>query len=162
MRDVALAMYADGADVIFHAAETSGLGLFDAATDYSTAEGRQVWAIGVDSDQYWTVTQLPGATDATAWQTHILTSVLKGIPAQTYELVAQHARGEFTPGDWNWGLASGASDISYSGGYLDDIRAEIEEFKAQIIAGEIDVPCIPEDRLDAAAELGIGPDDCHN
>jgi basic membrane lipoprotein Med (substrate-binding protein (PBP1-ABC) superfamily) len=161
-REVALSMYRNGADVIFHAAGTSGLGLFDAATEYSLAEGRQVWAIGVDTDQYETVLRLPGATDAEAWRTHILTSVLKGIDAQSYAIVAEHARGEFTPGQWKWGLASGASDISYSGGFIDDIRADIEELKAKIIAGEIDVPCIPESRLDDAAALGIGPDDCHN
>lgn len=161
MRKVALAMYADGADVIFHAAGTSGLGLFAAAVAYSSDAGTHVWAIGVDSDQYETVLRLPG-TDAEAWQTHILTSVLKGIEAQTYEVVAQHARGEFTPGSWRWGLATGTLDLSYSGGYIDDIRAAIEELKAKIIAGEIDVPCIPEEKLELAGELGIDPDDCHD
>lgn len=158
-REVGLEMYEDGADVVFHAAGDSGLGLFEAATRYSTASARQVWAIGVDTDQHETVLRLPGA-NANAWRTHILSSVLKGIEDQTYEIVAQHARGEFTSGMWNWGLASGASDLSYSGGYLDDIRTDLEALKAQIISGEIDVPCLPESRIDLAEELGIDPDFC--
>ena len=147
---------------IFAAAGNSGLGLFQAATDYSRAEGRQVWAIGVDTDQYQTVGLLPGAIDASAWESHILTSVVKGIDTAIYNVLAEYAQGTFTPGTRKEGLEAGGIGISYSGGYIDDIRDELEALKAKIIAGEIDVPCVPEDRLDAAAELGIGPDDCHD
>ena len=154
-RSTALEMYRYGADVIFHAAGNAGLGLFDAATQYSEAEGRQLWAIGVDTDQYETVPRLAGATNAEAWRAHILTSVLKGIDALAYAVVAEHAQGKFTPGNWNWGLASGASDLSYSGGYIDDIRSDLEGLKAKIISGEIHVPRVPDSRLDAAAELGL-------
>jgi basic membrane lipoprotein Med (substrate-binding protein (PBP1-ABC) superfamily)/DNA-binding SARP family transcriptional activator len=159
-RAAALLMYGNGADVIFHAAGDSGLGLFEAATTYTREEGRHVWAIGVDSDQYETVQFLPGATNSAAWQAHILTSVLKPIEEQAYTVVAEYAQGEFTPGSWNWGLESGASGLSYSGGYIDALQPTIEDLKAKIIAGEIVVPCIPEDRLDEAASMGIGPDDC--
>ncbi len=154
-RSTALEMYRDGADVIFHAAGNAGLGLFDAATQYSEAEGRQLWAIGVDTDQYETVPRLAGATNAEAWRAHILTSVLKGIDALAYAVVAEHAHGKFTPGVWNWGLESGASDLSYSGGYIDDIRADLEGLKAKIIAGEIHVPRVPTSRLNVAAEPGL-------
>jgi len=155
-------MYAEGADVIFHAAGNSGLGVFDAATAFSRDEGRHVWAIGVDSDQYETVLELPGATDAVDWQAHILTSVLKPIDGQTYAALAEYARGEFTPGQWKWGLAEGASGLSYSGGYIDDLRATLEDLEAKIVSGEIDVPCLPVDRRDQAAAMGIGLDDCHD
>ena len=43
-------MYEDGADVVYHAAGKSGLGVFQAAA----AAGDGNWAIGVDSDQYLT------------------------------------------------------------------------------------------------------------
>ncbi len=158
----ALEMFGRGADVVMHAAGTAGLGVIEAATEYSRAEGRHVWAIGVDTDQYETVMRLPGATDAGAWQSHILTSVLTGIDTMTYAVVADHARGTFRPGAWKWGLASGAIGISYSGGYIDDIRPRLEELQADIVAGRIDVPCIPPDRLEAAAALGIGPTDCRD
>jgi basic membrane protein A len=159
-RREALEMYAAGADVIFHAAGTSGLGLFEAATTYSDQEGRQVWAIGVDSDQYVTVMGLPGALDAEQWREHILTSMLKGIDTGTYAIVAAYAEGTFRPGVHNVGLTEDDSGISYSGGYIDHLRPTIEDLKARIISGEIVVPCIAEDRLDDAAALGIDPDYC--
>jgi basic membrane lipoprotein Med (substrate-binding protein (PBP1-ABC) superfamily)/DNA-binding SARP family transcriptional activator len=161
-RETALRMYRDGADVIMHAAGDSGLGLFEAATAYTRTEGRHVWAIGVDSDQYETVRRLPGATDAEAWQAHILTSVLKGIDQMAYAALAEYAEGKFTAGPWNWGLESGASGVSYSGGYIDEHRDVLEALKADIIARRIDVPCVPQERLDTARALGIGPDDCHD
>jgi basic membrane protein A len=134
--------------------------VFQAAVDFTASEGRHVWAIGVDADQYETVTSLPGATNARAWQQHILTSVLKGIDTMTYAVLAEYAEGTFTPGIWNWGLASGANGISYSGGYIDDLRPTLEDLEAKIIAGEIVVPCIPADLLGEAAEFGIDPDNC--
>jgi basic membrane protein A len=146
--------------VIFHAAGKSGLGLFDAATAYTRTTGRQVWAIGVDSDQYETVTGLPGATHPEAWREHILTSVLKGIDTGTYDVVAAYAKGEFRGGVWSQGLASTTSGISYSGGYIDDLRPALEELRARIIAGAIVVPCIPADRLGEAAALGLSPEHC--
>ena len=47
----ATGMYDKGADVVYHAAGKSGLGVFDAVE----AAGEGNWAIGVDSDQYLTV-----------------------------------------------------------------------------------------------------------
>ena len=49
-KTAATAMYDKGADVVYHAAGKSGLGVFDAAA----AAGDGKWAIGVDSDQYLT------------------------------------------------------------------------------------------------------------
>lgn len=157
----AMEMYRQGADVVFHAAGTSGLGVFEAALEYSRDEGRHVWAIGVDTDQYETVMRLPGAANAGLWRAHILTSVLKGIDQMVYEVLAQHARGRVTGGSWNWGLASGALGISYSGGYIDEFRPRLEELQARIIGGDIEVPCIPPTKRDQAAAIGIGPDECY-
>src|SRR5690606_28993635 len=55
----AAAMYASGIDVVYHAAGGSGKGLFEAAAE--TGKKGEVWAIGVDSDQYLAVdaTQQP-------------------------------------------------------------------------------------------------------
>src|SRR5690606_23439311 len=60
-------MYEDGADVVMHAAGNSGLGLFDAAAGFTEATGRHVWAIGVDTDQYFTTVDLPGVRNAEVW-----------------------------------------------------------------------------------------------
>ena len=37
-------------------------------------------------------------------------------------------------------VESGGIDISYTGGYIDDIKDEIEAYRAKIISGEITVP----------------------
>ena len=153
-------MYEDGADVVMHAAGDSGLGLFDAASAFTDATGRHVWAIGVDSDQYFTTVDLPGARNAEAWQDHILTSALKGVDDLTYAAIEAYVDGTFEPGIWTWGLESGAAGLSYSGGYLDELRDELEALRAQIIAGEIRVPCIPDDHRDEAEAMGLEPEYC--
>ena len=55
----ATAMYRAGADVVFAAAGQSGLGVFEAAAALSGGRRGQLWAIGVDSDQYDTVRVAP-------------------------------------------------------------------------------------------------------
>lgn len=161
-REAAGRMYEQGADVILHAAGTSGLGVFEAAVAYSDRSARHVWAIGADEDQFNTVVTLPGLSDAERWRAHILTSVLKQLDQAVYEALRQHADGQFTPGSWDWGLASGASGISYSGGHLDSVRPQLESFKRRIISGDIQVPCIPESRREQAAALGIGAGECYH
>jgi basic membrane lipoprotein Med (substrate-binding protein (PBP1-ABC) superfamily)/DNA-binding SARP family transcriptional activator len=150
---VAERMYADGVDVIFNVAGSAGLGIFDAAAEMSGALDRHLWAIGVDSDQYETVVRLPGATRAAAWQPHILTSMLKRFDVAVYGGLEDLAADAFVPGMHVLDLASGGVDISYSGGFLEDVRPEIERYRSQIIAREIAVPCIPDDRIDAATEF---------
>ena len=161
-RQLATQQYRQGADVVMHAAGNSGLGVFDAAVEFSRVENRHVWAIGVDTDQYETVTRLVGATDAERWQEHILTSVLKGIDAITYAALADYATGKIATEGWTWGLESGASGLAYSGGYIDQYRDRLEAFKAEIIARRIEVPCIPSDHAEVAASLGLGPRYCYD
>jgi basic membrane protein A len=139
-------LYTSGADVIFAAAGTSGLGVFQAAVDLSTTD-HQLWAIGVDSDQYLTVAQLPGSVGASAWQEHILTSMIKRYDTAVYSLLDSYAHGHLETTPQLLGLAENGVDISYSGGYINDIRPKIESFRQDIIAGKIKVPCRPLDRL---------------
>lgn len=152
-------MYEAGADVVFHAAGDSGVGVFEAATALSTSD-RQLWAIGVDTDQYQTVSELSGAVHPDAWQRHILTSVIKRADVAIYQFVADFARGELQAGRRTFDLASGGMDISYSGGFVDDIRPQLEAARAQIIEGQVIVPCLPHDRVEAALELGFAEDFC--
>ena len=145
-------MFSRGADVVLHAAGDSGAGVFEAAAALSTPE-RQLWAIGADTDQYITVGLLPGAVHAEAWKDHILTSVLRRMDVAVYEVIVDFARGEFQPGPRTFDLASGGIDISYSGGYIEDIRPQLEAAREQIIAGRIVVPCFPVERKAIAREM---------
>ena len=89
-KEAALALYGQGADVIFHAAGGSGLGLFEAAVEQSTDDSF-LWAISVDSDQYEAV----GDPDL---QEHILTSMLKRVDVAVDKAIVDFLNDEFTPG----------------------------------------------------------------
>jgi basic membrane protein A len=124
----ATGMFDNGADIVYHAAGKSGLGLFDAVEE--AGEGN--WAIGVDSDQYLTVDE--------SQKQYILTSMLKRIDTAVFEYV-QAFVGDGAPSGWvTYDLESGGVDYSTSGGFVDDIADQIDEYKEKIISGEIKVP----------------------
>jgi serine/threonine protein kinase len=139
---VATDIYRWGADVIYHAAGASGGGVFQAAAEI---RDRHVWGIGVDVDQYQEFAamdpeQAPPELQVAAWPSHVLTSMVIRVDVAVYEVLQDHSRGIFTPGVRQFGLAEGGVDIAYSGGFIDDIRPQIEDLRAQIIAGDIVVP----------------------
>jgi len=154
------AQYRAGADVIFGAAGDSGLGVFKAAAGLSSAAGPWLWAIGVDTDQYLTVEDDPANIDWQAWQPHILTSVVKRTDTGVYGVLSDYARGSLTSGTRILGLSTHGVDLSYSGGFLDSQRQVIEAWKAKVVAGSIDVPCIPADRVAEAQAIGTRPPGC--
>ncbi len=136
-REIALAMYEQGADVIYHAAGGSGAGLFEAAAEQSESSGSKVWAIGVDSDQYLTA--------APEVQDYILTSMLKQVGNAVYEITKAQADGGFTSGNVVYDLSVDGVGYSTSGDFLtEDQITTIEDYKQQIIDGAIEVPTTPE------------------
>jgi basic membrane protein A and related proteins len=129
-------MYDDGADIVYHAAGASGAGLFKAAV-----EANQL-AIGVDSDQ--------SLTASPEQQKLILTSMLKRVDTAVYDTINDLTEGKFTSGTEVFGLAEDGVDYAVNQ-YNDneellskDIQAKLDEFKQQIIDGEIKVPTEPE------------------
>jgi basic membrane protein A len=90
-KDIALAMYEGGADIVYHAAGGSGAGLFEAAKDQSETSGTKVWGIGVDSDQYNTVDP--------AVQEYVLTSMLKRVDVAVYEVIKATIDATFGAGE---------------------------------------------------------------
>ncbi len=119
-------MYQAGADVVYHAAGGSGGGVFTAAK----AAGK--WAIGVDSDQ--AKTAAPDVRDV------IITSMLKKVDVGVYDFIKSVKDGTFKAGVKTFDLKSGGVDYSTTGGKVDDIKAKLDAFKADIIAGKITVP----------------------
>jgi basic membrane protein A and related proteins len=132
-KEIAAAQYEAGADVIYSAAGGSGLGAFEAAAE-AGAPG-EVWAIGVDSDQYNLV--------APELQPYILTSMLKKVDVAVFETIAAFADGSFAGGVQVFDLASDGVGYSTSGGFIDDITGELDALAQQIIDGEIEVPTAP-------------------
>ena len=131
----ALGMYDQGADVIYHAAGGSGAGLFEAAKTYSEANGRKVWGIGVDSDQYNTV-------DA-AVQEYVLTSMIKRVDVSVYTTITNFIEDTRQSGVLVFDLAADGVGYSTSGGFIDDITDQLDALREQIIKGELEVPTEP-------------------
>lgn len=134
-KDIALAMYEDGADIVYHAAGGSGAGLFEAAKEQSESSGSKVWGIGVDSDQFNTVDP--------AVQEYVLTSMLKRVDVAVFEATKAKIDGNVTAGETRYDLSVDGVGYSTSGGFVDDIVDQLEDFKQKIIDGEIEVPTDP-------------------
>ena len=130
----ATGLYDNGADVVFHAAGKSGIGVFDAAV----AAGDGMWAIGVDSDQYLTASE--------EQKPHILTSMLKRVDVGVEEYVtgvadAAEGGGKVPSGYITYDLASDGVGYATSGDFLsEDTISQLEDLKQQIVDGEIEVP----------------------
>ena len=133
-KEIATGLYEGGADVVYHAAGGSGTGLFEAARDYSAANSH-VWAIGVDSDQY-----LSAAADL---QPFILTSALKHVEVAVYAAIKDFTAGTLKGGIRVFDLKVDGVGYTTSGGFIDDIKSQLDDLKAQIIAGTIVVPTAP-------------------
>jgi len=129
-KEIAAGWYAAGADIIYTAAGGSGAGTIEAAIEADK------WAIGVDSDQYLTA----GTPEA---QAHILTSMIKRVDVSVFETIKAASEGTPFAGVKMFDLSNDGVGYSTSGGYLDDIVADLDAIKAKIVAGEITVPAMP-------------------
>jgi basic membrane protein A len=129
-------MFDAGADIVYHAAGASGAGLFKAAVEQDQL------AIGVDQDQ--------SLTASPEQQEVILTSMLKRVDTAVFNVIQQVTEDDFQPGSILLGLAEEGVDYAVNE-FNDndellsqDIQAEVDKFKQQIIDGEITVPDTPE------------------
>ncbi|WP_052667308.1 BTAD domain-containing putative transcriptional regulator [Nitriliruptor alkaliphilus] len=138
-------LYRSGADVIYHAAGSSGFGLFETVVAESRRQGRHLWAIGVDVDEYLHDESTPawryGPED---WRPHILTSMLKRFDTAAHATLVDHQRGALEPGERMFDLANGGVDYATSGGFIDEHVPVLEELRRDIIAGRIVVPTVPD------------------
>jgi len=125
-KELALAQYDQGADIIFHASGSTGLGVFEAARQ------KQKLAIGVDADQ---AAEAPGL---------VLTSMTKNVDVVVFQEIAAAISGRFQGGVRVLGLAEGA--VSYvrnesnSRWLTPERSARLDAIRAQIISGALRVP----------------------
>ena len=131
-KEIASGWYADGVDIIYTAAGGSGAGTIEAAVE------AEKWAIGVDSDQY-----LTAASDEQ--RARILTSMLKRVDVAVFETMKAACEGDTSGGIKVFDLSNDGVGYATSGGYVDDIVAQLDEIKAAIVAGDITVPTNPAD-----------------
>jgi basic membrane protein A len=128
-KELALTQYQQGADVIYHASGSTGLGVFEAARQTGKL------AIGVDADQY---AEAPG---------RILTSMVKRVDVAVFETIKKIKQGTFKGGIFVFGLAEDGVGYVYDDNNKtlipDDVRQKVEALKAEVIAGRIKVPSTP-------------------
>ena len=125
-KELALAQYNRGVDIILAAAGASGLGVLEAAKE------KEKLIIWVDSNGNHLA---PGL---------VLTSVIKGVEMSVYETIKSVQEGSFSSGLKDYGLKKGGveyivDDVNREL-LSDEILKQVEAFKAKIIAGDIVVP----------------------
>lgn len=122
-KSAATTMITNGADVIFHAAGGTGLGVIEGCKDAG------VWAIGVDSDQS------PLAPE------NILTSAMKRVDNACYEIAKATLEGNVTSGIITYDLNSAGVDIAPTTTNLpQEVLDYVKQAKQDIIDGKIVVP----------------------
>jgi basic membrane protein A and related proteins len=125
-KELALAQYARGVDIIFHASGKTGDGVFDAAKE------QRKFAIGVDSDQFHVAPCC------------VLTSMIKKVDVAVFDTIKKVNDQKFTSGVYEFGLAEDGVGFVYD----DNNRAfipqavvdEVNGLAKQVIAGTLKVP----------------------
>ena len=135
-KEITLAMYEQGADIVFQIAGGTGVGVFEAAHEQSR------FAIGVDSDQAVIVAE----TDPDQAE-RILTSMLKNVDNSIFRAVTLHLEGELPYGSTeSLGIPEGGVGIAknefYDAATSDEIKAMVEAAEAAVVAGEIEVQTV--------------------
>jgi basic membrane protein A len=125
-KELALAQYARGVDIIYHASGKTGDGVFDAAKE------QKKFAIGVDSDQFHVAPCC------------VLTSMIKNVDVAVFDTIKEVVDHKFASGVREFGLADNGVGFVYD----DNNKAfipqavvdQVNGLAKQVIAGTIKVP----------------------
>ena len=132
-QEVAMAQYAEGADIVYHVAGASGQGVFAAAQEADK------YAIGVDYNQ-----------DALA-EGHVIVSMVRRLDNVVYGFVEAALEGTFEGGLRTAGVPEDAAGVSWDIGsdvfaqhgpealvsQLDAVKAEVDAYRGKIGSGEV-------------------------
>ncbi|HSV86524.1 MAG TPA: BMP family ABC transporter substrate-binding protein [Levilinea sp.] len=135
-KEIALAMYQQGADIVFQIAGGTGVGVFQAAQETGN------FAIGVDSDQAMII------RDTDPEQANfILTSMLKNVDNSLYRALKMYVEGTLPFGQAeNLGVAEGGVGLAKNEIYdqvtPDDVKAKIEQVEKDLLEGKITVESV--------------------
>ena len=122
-KSMATTAIANNADVIFHAAATTGRGVIEACHEAG------IYAIGVDSDQ------------SSISPDTVLTSAMKRVDNACYDSIKSLIDGTLESGVHVYDLAEGGVDIAPSQDLIaPEVIDAVNEVKEKIISGEIVVP----------------------
>lgn len=125
-KELGLAEYNQGADIIFHASGSTGLGVFEAARE------KKKLAIGVDADQH---DEAPG---------HILTSMVKHVETAVFDTIRDLKGGVWKGGIQEFGLEEDGVGWVYDDRNRslipDAVKAKVDSLREEIVAGRIVAP----------------------
>jgi basic membrane protein A len=123
-KSIANQYFADGADIIYHAAGGTGAGVIEAAKEQNK------WAIGVDMDQNYIAPN------------NVLTSALKRVDNALYDVSEMVRTNTFVGGDTLlYNLKNNGVGYATTGNHIPPVVIqEVEAIKAKIISGEQKVP----------------------
>ena len=125
-KELALAEYNQGADIIYHASGSTGLGVFEAARE----KGKL--AIGVDSDQHDEAPE------------NILTSMVKRVDVAVFDTIKETIDGQWSGGVKVFGLAQEGVTWVYDQRNRrripDDVKATVDSLRSALIEGDIVAP----------------------
>lgn len=141
-RSIAQGMYAQNADIIFHASGGTGNGVFQEAKSLNESGDKKVWVIGVDRDQ----SDEGGYTLNGEDKNFTLTSTLKGVGTVVEDLAQKSADGDFPGGEHTvYGLKEDGVGLT-KGQLSDEAQKAVDAAKEKIIAGDVKVPEVPESK----------------
>ena len=123
-KELALALFDEGADIVYAAAGRSGLGAIQAAHE------RGMLVIGVDADQCDTIEGVPVTT--------FLGSMLKRVDVAVYETIKSVMDDTFAGGFQSFGAAE--NGVGACKHIPSDIQGQIDDLMAKVASGEIQVP----------------------
>ncbi|MGB4286074.1 MAG: BMP family ABC transporter substrate-binding protein [Bacillota bacterium] len=125
-KEVALAQFNQGADIIFHASGACGLGVIEAAKE----QGEGFWAMGVDSCQHHL------APD------NVMSCMMKRVDVAVFEVTKRVQDGTFEPKHYIFGLAEdGVGTCGRTSEHVpEEVLEEVEKYREMIVNGEIVVP----------------------
>ncbi len=121
-KSLATSMITTGADVIFHAAAGTGLGVIEACKE------SDIYAIGVDFDQNYLAPE------------HVITSALKQVNEVAYMVCEQVISDSFQAGVTVYDLSNEGVGYADCDLISDEVRTAVEDIKAKIMSGDIVVP----------------------
>jgi basic membrane protein A len=122
-KENAISLIKQGADVVYHAAGGTGIGVIDAAKE------NKVYAIGVDSNQDGIA---PGV---------VLTSMLKNVDVAVYNTIKDVVEGKFQAGTHRFGVAEngvGTTEFEFTRDIIGEENiAKLEAIKKDIVDGKV-------------------------
>ena len=135
-KEIALAMYQQGADIVFQIAGGTGVGVFEAAKEMDK------WAIGVDSDQALIMEETNPDVAA-----RIITSMMKNVDKSLFRAMKLHLEGKLPYGSAEaLGVAEEGVGLAYNKFFdqytPDEVKAKLEQVQKDLLDGKITVDTV--------------------